>query len=101
MYKILLVCSAGMSTSLLVNKMLKAAKEQAIDAKVWAVGQGELDANAADADCILMGPQVRFLEDKVRAAANGKPFAVIPMSDYGMMNGKKVLQDAIAMMNNL
>lgn len=37
MKNIMLCCAAGMSTSLLVTKMEKAAKEQNIEAKIWAV----------------------------------------------------------------
>ncbi len=34
---ILLVCSAGMSTSMLVTRMEKAAEELGVEAKIWAV----------------------------------------------------------------
>lgn len=34
---ILLVCAAGMSTSLLVSKMEKSAQEQGKDYTIWAV----------------------------------------------------------------
>ena len=40
--KILLACSSGMSTSLLVNKMKEAATEQSVEAEIWAVGQAEV-----------------------------------------------------------
>ena len=42
MKRILLVCSAGMSTSLLVSKMQAAAKAQGIDCTINAVGEAEL-----------------------------------------------------------
>ena len=37
MYRILLVCSAGMSTSLMVAKMQAAATEQGIEASIAAL----------------------------------------------------------------
>ena len=37
MMKILLVCNAGMSTSMLVQRMEKAAKEKNIEAEIIAV----------------------------------------------------------------
>ena len=37
MRTILLVCSAGMSTSLLVTKMEAAAKEQGVETKIFAL----------------------------------------------------------------
>ena len=41
--KILLACSSGMSTSLLVNKMKEAAQAEGIEAEIWAVAQSEVD----------------------------------------------------------
>lgn len=37
MYKILLVCNAGMSTSMLVQRMEKAATEKGIEAEIIAL----------------------------------------------------------------
>lgn len=37
MVKILLVCSAGMSTSMMVNKMKDAAAAKGVEAEIWAV----------------------------------------------------------------
>ncbi|WP_241667897.1 hypothetical protein [Akkermansia muciniphila] len=62
--KILLACSSGMSTSLLVNKMKEAAQAQGIEAEIWAVGQSEVDAEMQKADVLLFGPQMRFLKSK-------------------------------------
>ena len=52
MVRILLVCSAGMSTSLLVTKMEKAAKEQGLETKIWAVSTDAADRNMQDADVV-------------------------------------------------
>lgn len=40
---IMLVCSAGMSTSLLVTKMQKAAEEKGIEADIFAVSASDAD----------------------------------------------------------
>lgn len=62
---IMLVCSAGMSTSLLVSKMQKAAEAQGVDAEIFAVSASEADANLQkkDVNVLLLGPQVRFMEN--------------------------------------
>ena len=65
MVNILLCCSAGMSTSLMVSKMQSNAEERGIEATIWAVPEAEAEANAEKADVILLGPQVRFLLDKI------------------------------------
>ncbi|MCD7893177.1 MAG: PTS sugar transporter subunit IIB [Erysipelotrichaceae bacterium] len=94
--KILLVCNLGMSTSMLVQRMEVAAKEQNIDAQIMAVPFTEAEEHVAEWDVILLGPQVRHqLKAMEKKAAGKTPVAVIDMRDYGMMNGEKVLQSAI------
>ncbi|GAA0086450.1 PTS sugar transporter subunit IIB [Clostridium sp. MB05] len=101
MKKIMLVCSAGMSTSLLVNKMIKVASDKGIEAEIFAISAMEFDSNieSKKLDVILLGPQVRFMKDEFekKLASKNIPLAVINMSDYGMMNGEKVLNQALAL----
>lgn len=92
---ILLVCSAGMSTSMLVTKMKDAAESKGINAKIWAVGDAEAPRNIPDADIVLLGPQVRYLQKKTQEMAGDKPVEVIDMLLYGTMNGAKVLELAL------
>jgi PTS system cellobiose-specific IIB component len=51
-------------------------------------------------DVVLLGPQVRFMEAdfKKKMEPKGIPVGVIPMADYGMMNGAKVLEFADTLM---
>ncbi|MGM9630027.1 PTS sugar transporter subunit IIB [Butyricicoccus sp.] len=96
MKKILLACNAGMSTSMLVQKMRAAAKEMNVDAEINALSITEANDRIADVDVVLLGPQVKFQLDAVRKVAAGRtPVDVINMRDYGTMNGKKVLQYAL------
>jgi PTS system cellobiose-specific IIB component len=91
--KILLVCAAGMSTSLLVSKMKKEAEGQGKNYEIWAVAAGDATDDIRRADVVLLGPQVRFMIDNVRAMAGDRkvPIETIPTMDYGMCNGKNVL----------
>ena len=99
---IMLVCSAGMSTSLLVTKMEKAAEARGIDAEIFAVSASEADSNleSKNIDVMLLGTQVRFMKAQFepKVAAKGIPLDIINMQDYGMMNGDKVLDQALSMM---
>ncbi|WP_353095330.1 PTS sugar transporter subunit IIB [Tissierella praeacuta] len=99
MYNILLVCSAGMSTSLLVTKMEKAAKEQGIEVSIKAVAEADLKNNLENLDALLLGPQVRYMLSKVKDLMDprGIKVDVINSMDYGTMNGAKVLDQAISM----
>lgn len=96
---ILLVCSAGMSTSLLVNRMKDSAKEKGIEAHIEAHPVGEINQIGAAYDVILIGPQVRFQLKNIQKLFPSKPVEVINMQDYGMMNGAKVLERALQLLN--
>ena len=91
----LLVCAAGMSTSLLVNRMKEAAETKEIEFQIEAHPVGQIEKYGEAADVILLGPQVRYELKNVKAKYPNKPVEVINMQDYGMMNGNKVLDTAL------
>ena len=95
---ILLVCAAGMSTSLLVNRMNDAAKAKGIELNIEAHPVGSIDSYGEQADVILLGPQVRYELKNVQKSYPDKPVEVIQMQDYGMMNGAKVLDRALRLL---
>lgn len=96
---IMLVCAAGMSTSLLVSKMKKTAEEKGLDADIFATSANEADTELEnrDVDVLLLGPQVRFMKSQFEQKVEGMaiPVDAINMQDYGMVNGEKVLQAAL------
>ncbi|MGL4990228.1 MAG: PTS sugar transporter subunit IIB [Sarcina sp.] len=102
MKKILLVCSAGMSTSLLVSKMKLSAKETGIECIINAIAETELEDYEKDIDVLLLGPQVRFLFNKLKEefSVKGIPVSLINTVDYGTMNGAKVLKNALDLIEN-
>ncbi|KUO71487.1 MAG: hypothetical protein APF77_14935 [Clostridia bacterium BRH_c25] len=93
---VLLVCAAGMSTSLLVMDMKKYAGE---DAVIKAVAFSELEDVIKDFDVILVGPQLRYKLNVIKAItdAHKKPVNVIDSLAYGRMDGQKVLESAKAL----
>ena len=97
MTRITLVCMAGMSTSLLVSKMNLAAVKSGANVKIQAVPENDFAKYAENTDVLLLGPQVRYTLDKMKAQyePKGIKVAVINSMDYGMMNGDKVLNDAL------
>lgn len=103
MVKIMLACSAGMSTSLLVTRMEKAAAERGLECKIWAVSETQLltEYTNEPADVILVGPQVRFRLNGIKEQVkNAIPVDVIDMRTYGMMDGAKVLDQALKMVED-
>ena len=97
---IALACAAGMSTSLLVSKMQKAAADNGKDYEIFAKSTADIDNMLAGTgspkpDVLLLGPQVAFMKAEIA----GVPMDVIKMQDYGMMRGDKVLAAAENLMN--
>ncbi|QGS36066.1 PTS sugar transporter subunit IIB [Aerococcus viridans] len=100
MKKILLVCSAGMSTSLLVTKMRNSAKEKGIEVEIDALPVAEASKAVDNVDIVLLGPQVRFQKETVEKLVKGRiPVEVMDMRQYGMMNGEAILEDALQKIN--
>lgn len=100
MKKIFLCCSAGMSTSMLVQKMKAAAAERGLEADIVAVSLSDFDETIKEYDVCLLGPQVRFRHDDLakQAAEYGKKVGVVDSMAYGMMNGSKVLEQALELL---
>lgn len=94
MRKIILLCSAGMSSSFLVNKMKEAADKQNYECIIEAYSIGWADSCAKDADIILLGPQVRFTKENIERICPGVTVIDIKMEEYGSLNGEAVLNKA-------
>ncbi len=97
--KITLFCSAGMSTSLLVNKMKEAASAAGKEYEIAAYSMNEAPEKGKTADVILLGPQVRFAKDKIHGLFPDTPIDVIDMRVYGLMDGKGALAIAEKALN--
>ncbi|MBC1458669.1 PTS sugar transporter subunit IIB [Listeria newyorkensis] len=99
MKKLMLMCNAGMSTSVLVRKMQNIADEKGIAIDIWAISEIDFEKNWRLADAILLGPQVSYMQDKVSEAVEGSiPVGVIAIVDYGRMDGEKVLAQGLALL---
>lgn len=100
--KILLVCAAGMSTSLVVEKMKKALKPEEQDWVIKAEPVEKLDELIKDYDVILLGPQISYKKAELIGLANeyGKPLDVIKPMDYGMGKGENILNQAKTLIKN-
>lgn len=99
MIRILLLCSAGMSTSILVNNMRKYAGP---DDEIKACPLGELEYKIEDCDVILVSPQIRFQFDLIKALAEtfGKKAGLIDPYAYSHMEEAKILQEASDLMRD-
>ncbi len=97
MIRVLIVCSWGMSTSLLVDGMLAAAVASRYELTVEALSAGEYAARVEECDVVLIAPQIRHLRKSIEklAAEVGKPVALIEPFHYATMNGQAVLEQVL------
>lgn len=98
MTRVYLFCTAGMSTSMLAVKMQEVANKHnlPIEVKAFAVGKVDEIVETYHPDCIMVGPQASFMFDEVKQKhGDNYPVELIGVMDYGMMDGEKVLKQAI------
>ena len=91
MRKIVLLCAAGMSTSLLASKMQKTADANKLPIEVKAFSDSQMGdiVNEFNPEVILLGPQVKHLYEKVSERyGQDHLVAVIDSTDYGNMDGE-------------
>ncbi len=100
MKRILLVCGAGMSTSILVKKMQDVAAEKNIECEIEAHGNVDIGQFVGKFDVCLVAPQIRFSLEEIQKALPSIPVEVIDMLIYGTANGEKALEQAIDLIDN-
>jgi PTS system cellobiose-specific IIB component len=95
--KVLLICAAGMSSSLLEAAITEAAEAAGVDLQVRSFFAGittymDFDENLFDV--ILIAPQVRFMRKSV--AKKVEPLGIVVQTidpqAYGMVDGEKIFQ---------
>ena len=94
--KILLICANGLSTSILMNKMQKWGKEKDIELEVRAVPMSEYLNVYKNFDCILIGPQISYQYNEIKANAIDVPVEKISSMDYGMSNVENIMKQVKA-----
>jgi PTS system cellobiose-specific IIB component len=98
--RVLLVCAAGMSSSMLENKIRKAATAAGRDIELKAIDSMSItfwDYEKDRMDVILVAPQVRFKKRGIaeKAEPQGTVVQDIDTVAYGMMDGEKILAQVL------
>lgn len=97
---VLLMCSSGMSSTIIKANMAKAAEKMGIELTVDAKAESavNVERDMRPADIILLAPQVRYIQKDIEVKSGGKPVAVMNMRDYGLGNGEAILREALKML---
>ena len=100
MLRIGLFCAGGMSTSMLMEAMKESARKKGLEVDINAYPVASINTKATENDVVLLGPQIGYQFEDVKKFCDKHhiPSAVIPMTDYGRMNGKAVLSQALKLL---
>lgn len=100
---ILLICTAGITTGLLVKNVQQAADEQGIAVHVYsapAIIAEQIIQNQA-VDALLIGPQSKYEVNRLKDFLNYKavPYKLISNEDYETLDGEAVLKESLELMS--
>lgn len=97
--KIILVCAGGFSSSMLVNKMKHEATVRKLTIDISAIGEYELHDHTKEIDVVLIAPQIRHHEKRLKQALEpfGIKVGIIDGMNYGAMKGDQVLEQALSL----
>lgn len=92
MIRVLLVCGAGMSTSILVKKMVEA--DANLECEIRATDTTQAQLEMLHCDVFLLAPHIGYLKEEYmkRCQTINLPFMVISSQDYTKMDGAAVLE---------
>lgn len=99
---ILLICTAGITTGLLVKNMQRAVDEQGITVHIYSAPAiiAEQIIQNQTVDALLIGPQSKYEINRLKDFLNYKavPYKLITPEDYELLDGEAVLADSLTLL---
>ncbi|WP_253381087.1 PTS transporter subunit EIIC [unidentified bacterial endosymbiont] len=93
---IILACNEGMSTSLMATKMRKYCESQNCTLTVFAVNAGKLVEEYQQAQLILLGPQIAYLQETILQDINHHcPVLPLDPQHFSKLDGPAVINAAL------
>lgn len=101
---LLLICTAGITTGLLVRSIEKEIEKREIPLHVYSAPSiiAEQIIDKQKIDGILIGPQAQYEIQRLEGLLNSKkiPYQLISKENYELLNGSGVLDEGIEILNN-
>ncbi|MGX8833316.1 PTS sugar transporter subunit IIB [Amedibacillus sp. YH-ame6] len=95
--KILVVCNAGMSSSILVKKIKEYAQSVNDSAEVQAVSSASISDEIGKWDVCLVAPQIMYAVEEVKGKLR-IPTQAVDMRVYAISDGKGTYEQAKKLM---
>lgn len=97
----LLICTAGITTGLLVKNVQNAADERGLDIHVYSAPAiiAEQAIQSQTIDALMIGPQSKYEIARLKDFLTYKavPYKLISRENYEMLDGEAVLEEIIAL----
>ncbi len=94
--KIALICTGGLSTNWILNKLRDYAQSQNQTIDFKAYGLTDYFPNVQDADAVLLGPQIGYYQKEIEGRL-GRKIGVISSNDYATANAEHILNQAFTL----
>jgi len=98
----LLICTAGITTGLLVKNVQNAADERGLDIHVYSAPAiiAEQAIQSQSIDALMIGPQSKYEIARLKDFLTYKavPYKLISKENYEILDGEAVLEEIIALM---
>lgn len=94
---LLLICSLGLSSSILENKIKEEAEKRGYECSIKAISVQEVaEHNDEKYDAVLIAPQIVYLTKEIEHdIKQGTALVNMAITDYGMMKADNILNDTI------
>lgn len=100
---VLLICTAGITTGLLVKNMQRAAEKHDLNLHIYSAPAiiAEQIIQNQKLDALLIGPQSKYEIARLKDFLTVKavPYKLISAEDYETLNGEAVLQETLLLLN--
>lgn len=92
MIKIVICCSQGMTSSILVRKMREYIEQNHLDMSVRTGNVDRVINHELNFDILLLGPQIRTEKQRLKKLFPEKSIEVIEMKAYGRLDGESIIK---------
>lgn len=96
MKNVLLICSAGITSSLIVSKMKDVARESERGINVWSAGVADAKEEVEKANVVLLSPPAAYLIDTfVNLVGENGRVKAIPKDIYNIDSAQELIDFAL------
>jgi len=95
MINVLIICSGGMSSAIVVNAIKTEAAKENIEINIKSIGTGEFTNEIENNwDLVLVAPQIRHRFDNLKMEAKEKdiPIELILPQNYSPLGGENLME---------